>query len=257
MQPTDTSTLKNLWDRFDVKFLLCCTKYKTRYESVAPELARVGITDYIVQWDVPQTPIKDILRAHIKTNQFLSHLGPFSCCLNHYRAIKTAFELGANSCLILEDDIRFRRNLDFIRETHFLLPSDYDYAQFENVKPWEMSFQEYFSLKDKNLVNKRWRRFSNLRGGGCYALSRRAMQRMIEILELHISGKKTPLVINDYYVSQIGGINKYFCYPNVAVQAMVGDANSSVEGYWENYYHLGMRFEEYQMDGTTKPKAAQ
>lgn len=250
------SELKKLWNQFDVKFLLCCTKYKSRYESIKCELERIGISDYFVQWDVPFSPAKDILRKHIKVNQFLSKAGPFSCCLSHYKAMKTALGLGAKSCLILEDDIRFRNDLAFIKETLELLPPDFDYAQFENVKPWEMPLEEYLSLKDKNIVNKRWRRFTNLRGGGCYAMSSRGMQKIVEQIEMRLTGQKSPLVINDYYVSQVSCINKYFCFPNVAIQAIVGESNSDAEGYWENYYRLGMTFEDYHTIGTTRPKVA-
>ena len=248
--------LKRLWDRFSLKILLCCTAYKDRFKSIEPELKRVGITNYLVQWDISSSPLKDILHRIIRTDGFLRRRkGSFSCCLNHYKAIKTAYELGHPSVLILEDDIRFRKNLQFIMEVLQGLPLDYDYVQFENLKPSVMSEEEYFSLKDNNIVNKYWRRFSNLTGGGCYALSRKAMGIMLGLIEHSMIYGHPPLKINDLYVGQIKGINKYFCYPNVAVQANLGQCNSNgIEMFWNNYYKLGMKYEEYEMQGTTPPK---
>ena len=235
----------SLWNQFEIKFLLCCTKYKQRYEKIVPELARVGITDYIVQWDVPETPIKDILRRNIRVNKFLQDIGPFSCCLSHYKAIKTAQGLGVKSCLIMEDDIRFRLDIDILKATLGSLPQDYDYAQFENVKPYEMELGEYLGLKDKNIINKQWRRFVNLRGGGCYAMSKIAISRMAEAIEDRITGRKGKLKINDRYISKMYGLNKYFCFPPLAIQKGIGNSNSDVNGYLTNYELLGLKENEY------------
>ena len=239
-----------MWDKFEIKFLLCCTKYKSRYASVVKELSRVGIGDYITQWDISETPLKRILHKSITTGKHLSKIGHFSCCLSHYKAIKTAFELGCKSVLIMEDDIRFLRNLKEIEKTVMLLPDDFDYAQFEIRKPYKMPVEEYISLHMQDIVNDRWSRYSDLRGGGCYALSRRGMEKMIEAIENRIVDDSQILRINDYYVSQLTGINKYFAFPPAAVQAVIGEHNSPMANYWRFLCMMGIHFNDYFVDGT-------
>lgn len=243
------------WDIFEGKFLLCCTKYKARHDEVVKELSRVGICDYITQWDVTDTPIKRILHRSITTGKLLSKIGHFSCCLSHYKAIKTAYELGCKSVLILEDDIRFRKDLSNIEEAIGLLPKDFDYAQFEIRKPQKMPTPEFVSMHTRNVVNKRWMRYQDLRGGGCYALSRRGMEKMIQAIESDIVDSSVALKINDSYVARLSGINKYFCFPPIAVQAISGEHNSPMMGYWEFLRQMGVGFSDYETEGTCNPFA--
>ena len=238
---------------FEGKFLICCTKYKKRHDEVVKELNRVGIRDYVTQWDVSDSPIKKILHRSITTGKLLSKIGHFSCCLSHYKAIKTAHELGYKTVLILEDDIRFRKDLDNISEAIELLPQDFDYAQFEIRKPQKMPTSEFVSMHTRNIVNKRWMRYQDLRGGGCYALSRRGMEKMIQSIEAAIVDNSVPLRINDSYVAKISGINKYFCFPPVAVQAISGEHNSPMIGYWDFLRQMGVSFYDYTTEGTCNP----
>ena len=241
------------WDRFDSKFLLCCTKYKERYQPVVEELRRVGISNYITSWDIADTPLKHILHRHITTGRHLAKMGHFSCCLAHYRAIKTAFELGSKSVLIMEDDIRFRSNIEEIQETLSLMPEDYDYAQFEIRKPAAMPEEVYIALHTKNIVNPRWMRYEDLRGGGCYALSRLGMGKMIDAIERRITDDSQILKINDFYVSILTGIRKYFCFPPVAVQAIIGGHDSPMYNYWHHLSKMGVDFHDYNTEGTVNP----
>ena len=234
-----------MWDIFEFKVLLCCTKYKERYLPAINELKRVGITDYIPSWDIADTPLKRILHRNITTGRHLAKLGHFSCCLAHYRAIKTAYELGCESALIMEDDIRFRKDVEEIEKTISMLPKDYDYAQFEIRKPAAMPDEEFTHLHTKNAINARWMRYSDLRGGGCYALSRRGMAKMIDAIEQRISNANLILRINDFYVSTLSGINKYFCFPPMAVQVIVGGHDSPMTAYWSHLTNMGVKFQDY------------
>lgn len=235
----------NIWNKFDYKILLCCTKYKNRYRGARKELERVGLSDAVDFFDF-DSPLKDILHARIKCDkQLYNKIGSFSCCLAHYRAIATAYQLGVERVLIMEDDIGFHKDLRFIQECIDTLPDDFDYAQFEHVKPYNMSRDEYFSLKHQNKVSRYWRRFSNLRGGCCYALSRSGMEGMIEEIE-HCIATNIPLKINDFYCSVLPNLDKYFCYPNVAVQCVLGESNANTAKYWEDYRTDGIDIMAYE-----------
>lgn len=118
--------LFELWKKFDIRILLTYTGYN-RIGDCRKELERVGIEEYDVIYDI-DSPLKQIIHKNITTTGHLKNIGPFSCCIQHYKALKTAYTLGANSVLIMEDDIRFLKNTDMIRDILTSLPGDYDYA---------------------------------------------------------------------------------------------------------------------------------
>lgn len=201
-------------------------------------------------FDFP-TPLKDILKAGIKTTDFTGRKGPFACAIAHYSVIKSTYELGYESLLVMEDDIRFLNDISLIKKIVRLLPRDYDYAQFERAKPYEMPMSEWLSLKNETHKNTYWIPFRNMRGGGCYALRRSAMKHIIDEMErVFKSGKDGErLLPNDYYVKKANHLKRYFCYPNAAVQMPFSASNSNIAEYWNRNELDGIHFTNYNSTG--------
>lgn len=241
-----------IWDVFQRKVVLCYTGYKDRYESVRGELWRIGMRDVEYQFDFP-SPLKDILKDNINTTNFTSKIGPFSCDIAHYSAIKQTYELGYENMLLMEDDIRFLRDTELIAAIVGTLPPDYDYAQFERAKPYEMPMDKWLALKDSPHFNRYWIPFANLRGGGCYAMSREGMKHMIDEFERVFQSKTEKLQSNDFYVSRGHHLKRYFCYPSVAAQMVFSISNSDAIEYWRRNELDGLHFSEYFTDGTLYP----
>lgn len=244
----------DVWSRFQRKVVLCYTGYMDRYNSVKSDIERIGMKGVEYRFDFP-SPLKDILKDNINTTAFTGKLGPFSCDLAHYSAIKQTYEMGFESLLLMEDDIRFLKNLETIYKIVEALPEDYDYAQFERAKPYEMPMMEWLNLKNGRHVNKYWLPFTDLRGGGCYAMTRKGMKHMIDEMERVFVSKTERLQSNDYYVKNGSHLKRYFCYPSVAVQTQITKSNSDIIEYWRRNEMDGLHFVDYNTDGTFPPIA--
>ena len=244
--------MNQVWDRFNSKVVLCYTGYKERYSVLEKEFSRVGLNGVEFRWDVP-SPLKKILIDNIPTTNFTRKTGAFSCCISHYLAIKTAYEMGHENLLIIEDDIRFLEDIKLLQEIVEAIPKDYDYAQFERAKPYETLSEDWLNLKNGIHVNRYWLPFKNIRGGGCYALSRKGMEHMINEFENIFISRREKLQSNDFYVSRGEHLKRYFCYPSVAVQSYITESNSDIVEYWRRNELDGLRFSQYHMEGTYMP----
>lgn len=244
--------MASVWDRFERKIVLCYTGYKERYESIRRELKRVGMEDVVFKWDAP-TPLKEILKQHIPTTDFTKRIGPFSCCLSHYLAAKESYELGYNNVLVMEDDIRFLEDTSLIRSIVKSIPEDFDYAQFERAKPYKTPIDEWLRMKNGMHLNEFWIPFTDLRGGGCYAMSRKGMAFLIREMEKVFVEKHEKLQSNDFYIKRGDGLNRIFCYPSLAVQAWITESNSDILEYWRRNELDGLSYSQYHMEGTYMP----
>ena len=241
------------WDNFDYVGVVCYTGYKDRAESLLHELKRVGLGEKAhIHWDVP-SPFRDKLYSAVKKSPFCSRGGCFYMMVSHYNIIKTAYELGCKSVLVMEDDIRFLKDFNKVYELLSSIPLDYDHLMLDRNK---LSNQECSVFSNVGGKDTGWYQFSELGSTGCYALSRRGMKRYIELVEddvLH------GMVRNpDYYFrSGIDGrvfwdesYKRYFCYPNIAVQEIVGKEGSfsDLSDYWKNLGDAGIKQDDYNLD---------
>lgn len=232
-----------------------------RYDQLKKELKRVGVLDRVeFQWDFP-SPFKELARERTPATTFAHETAMFSIILNHYRAIKTSYLIGCEHILIMEDDIRFLNDVVKIEQAIKTLPSDYDFAMFDRMKPSDMGEDEYLALKTRqDIAEGGWKPFESLTSGGCYSLSRRAMERLIEAYEKPLGKKGEGCILrhNDYYFrkSELGqDLKMFFVYPNVAVQAIVGngESHSNLNPYWVRNKEDGIKKEDYNLEGTLSP----
>ena len=238
---------RNIWSRFDFKAACLFTGYKERSEGLKKELDRVGLGDAQLLWQYP-SPLDSVLRRQARGRNGLRQ-GFFSCGMGHYRAIKTAYELGAEHSLIMEDDVRFMKDIGLIREIVDDLPSNYDVALLDTFKPQRMSFDEWKDNSSRNKVSEHWCRFSNMRSFACYAMSRRGMARWISLWE----GGFRPngwLFICDQYMNRDrfgADMNMYYAVPNAAIQAPVGGAACSGQSgcHVDKYRQYGLDVDSY------------
>lgn len=238
------------WDRFGRKTLLTFTGYKDRVAGVMSELERIGMKGVNVQWQFPN-PFDRFLLTHLRHIPCLEKGGYMNCTMGHYAAIKTAFHLGVRNCLILEDDIRFLRNAEEISKTVNALPDDFDIALFDLVaiSMGNCGPEDVIRMRADSRVNERWMRFYNMRSMACYALSRRAMERIIWLNEAAVTEPRIgKLRICDHFLNEkymLPGMNLYCACENVAVQKKMGEANSDMDSFCQAYQGMGVDMSRY------------
>lgn len=121
----------HMWDRFDAVAVLCTTVQMHRQEGLRAELARVGLLDRVEWfWDF-DNPFMVRLANNLKLAPTIKNMGGFRMNMNHYRAAKTMLELGRKHVLILENDVRFLKDVGALASGLASMPADYDLAKLE------------------------------------------------------------------------------------------------------------------------------
>ena len=241
----------SIWDRFEYKAVICFTGYKERYTLLKKELERVGLTNVQPHWDFPN-PYHQLLLKTVPMTRYNRHRSCFNIGMNNYRAIATAYHLGYQNCLVMEDDVRFLKDIDKIEEVLSGLPDDYDLALLDNNKPCALSAEAYCNVF-KNPVAPHWFRFSNLRSTGCYAMSRRCMERYLNLFEAPANRQGVLRNPDGYFrVEYLGGdANLYVANPPIALQKIFATSHCSsmsMNEYYSLRAKLGHSMALYNID---------
>lgn len=225
------------WDRFARKTLLTFTGYIEREPPIVSELERIGMKGVHVQWQFPN-PFESVLLDNLKHERCLS-VGYMNATMGHYRAIKTAYHLGLENCLVIEDDIRFLKDVSEIDRMVSSLPDDFDVAMFDVILLGigDDGIKNYINAKKGRKVNDSWSEFDRLRSQGCYALSRRAMKRYIWLNEASVTDPKIgKLRIGDHFMDRkyMGNDMKmYFPSKHIAIQRAIGKTNTNMKDMYD------------------------
>ena len=188
------------------------------------------------------------------TGQFDDRPGWANSWFGHYRAMKTAYEFGCNSVLIMEDDCRFMHDKAKVDEIAADLPADFDFALFDHFFcQWDDNGRKEYERLRADKVTKYWSRFEyGFYSAACYLLSRRAMERLIWLHESVIDPATAyrMMRVTDYWHNKgnLGPLNLYFCTPNCAIQRNQDASSvrlsdtSGINGYYRNQ---GVEFDAY------------
>ena len=239
-----------MWDKFDYIACICFTGYRDRQRSIEVELQRVGLSGKVhFFWDFPSC-FSSILSKQVTHDSY--HQKMFPIGYNNYRAIKTAYELGHSSILVLEDDVRFLKNIEHLGEAISSIPDEFELVMLDKNFPsdeFKKFIQEHPSpLRVANKIE--WRNFVSFHSSGCYALSRAGMMKFIVAYEASASNKRV-LNNDEYFNSRVFDKEKIFAaFPNVAVQCLVGSAgcHSPLEGYWHTIEYQGGAQSMYNLE---------
>lgn len=242
--------MTRIWDKFEYKAVVCFTGYIDRYASLRNEFERVGLTNVHPHWDFPN-PYHQVLLKTVPMTRYNSHRACFKIGMNNYRAIATAFHLGCQNCLVMEDDVRFLKDIDKIVEVLSGLPDDYDLALLDNNKPCALSPEAYCNVF-KNPVAPHWFRFTNLRSTGCYSMSRRCMERYLKLFEAPAEMRGVLRNPDGYFrVECLGNdANLYVSNPPIALQKIFTTTHCSsmrMNEYYVLHEKIGAPADIYNM----------
>lgn len=222
-----------IWDRFDAAFVLSHTDLVgRRLHPLLRELDRVGLSGKVRFFLNYRTPLNDVISRGVLLSRAITRTSHVDCTMGHYRMVKTAYELGYEHVLFLEDDLRFLHDVGRLRDIVSALPDNYDLAKFN----WVVKGVSEESVR-ASMVNGFWADISRFhaKSTGAYALSRRGMEKRIRSVERALEpasgGNRTTLRIADHYdmpevydpdFVHVG------CCPLAAIQFDMGDRLCSV-----------------------------
>lgn len=169
----------------------------------------------------------------------------YDCARNHYTIIKTAYDLGYEHILVMEDDIRFLKDANIFNMYLKKIPNDYDVLQFgaftmePDIEKYLLDDELWFEHEDVPAWNT-----------SMYALSRRGMIYYLGCMDTLFRQADVPLYIAPL---QKGLIHAYLCKTPLVIQAgnkyihsdIRDDKNDTIDYYSENVYEKYINKDDY------------
>lgn len=178
------------WSRFDKRVLLTCDRYGDRRPGALAELARVG------------------LDADELTNPYVPTWGLFSAHESAYRAFLSS---GKRRLLVIEDDVRFLKDLERLQRLVNSLPDDADEARL----CWGGARGDAARAKGG------WARVESNRGTlymtACYSLTRRAAEESLALFDDVREGRREFRNIDLQAPWRAPAHHIYVCSPPAAI----------------------------------------
>ncbi len=201
-------------------FAVCFTGKRERAQYLLEETSRMGINGVNVIWSYPSPYRKFILSRIPHIKDLDQHPGAWGATIGQYRAVKTAYELGMEHALFMEDDCRFLKDRGKVLEALSNVPVD-----------WDLLMLDHFVDESVADCNGYWKGCGRTFSTACYIANRKAMERLILMYESPVSGKyRHPVMRNcDHWsnTKYIGGDVRIYCaYPNLAIQCNCGDTTN-------------------------------
>lgn len=224
------------WNRFDRIYVQCFTEYaSTRQAPLAAELARVGISGAELHWGCPN-PFEQYMCQQLKYYK-PDNPGGFQCLFGHYQILKTAYALGYERILVLEDDVRFLTDRAKLDGIVLSLPHDYDVAKFE----WSPAGGSVREIAYRRQPGTDWVDGTDVDtyGAAATAYSRRGMRAVIESVEALVTAGEQLRNIDDLgSKAPFFGFKRYLCAPVAAIQsAAFPSLFPGPRAYWDFLAH--------------------
>lgn len=239
------------WSRhFDAVFCLAHLQNTLRLRLIKSELERIGLLkSKVFQFEYTfQSKYCDILYAVLARNGLCRKIlrpKSLNATLGHYSCIKKSAALGYDRILIIEDDMRFLKDLDAIKTQLKDIPSNADVVLFDKFVPRNADWNE---ILEKNKVNRSFVSFEHMGSTGCCMLSKKAVLKFSELYD-------QMLYPSDEYTSELvqaPEFMKYASIKNMACQATFSRANNiltagNTDDLHNAYRRCGLDYSEYQM----------
>lgn len=160
-------------------YVLTCKKYPKRRESIRREMDRLGIR-YEEQYD-NESFMPKVGQIHKRLNR---------CHLAKYLALKRFLETAAERLTIIEDDVRFLRNLQEVSDAIRTIPSDFGACRLSWApspyirKEMEEASPMNVALIDKNMSKEGsfWVKCPWASTDGCTIITRSVAERFMKHL---------------------------------------------------------------------------
>lgn len=175
---------------FDKCYCIHLSEFNERYNHIKNEFKRIGIEDQVEIWwtckrNISQQIGDYLTSLHTEWYDELKKKNPrmygiiFENAYDHYSIIKTAYDRGLESILIMEDDIKFIKDINKIEYIFSNIPDDYTIIKFHSsMNFYNDDFNNFhYILNDSNY------KYSSM----CYAMSRQGMKLYLDCCEVIFS----------------------------------------------------------------------
>lgn len=140
------------------------------------------------------------------------------CAMEHYRIIKKAYESGLKNIFVMEDDIAFIKDIDYMKRCLDNTPDNWDILMMSSYIGLRTD-KDIDLLKESESVNDYW--FVPFWPGwctACYALSRKGMQYYLKSQDKFFQVADMPLYNALYFKDNKKLVNTYFTKKPLAIQ---------------------------------------
>lgn len=253
---SNNKLLDTLKEKFDIIYVLSLVNRNDRREMMERQFDAMGLprpdtTPFIRYYYATPFPFNNIIaEAFVKSNVgMFTKPNEYDCSRNHYAMVKICQGLGYKHCLIMEDDLLFRKNTDEIIEYLNNIPSDYDIIQFGGFTA-DKKIHDYIKNPSENAY---WTKHKDVGvwNASMYALSRKGMSYYLTFMDKIkfwvADGPTYKAPLNDSI------INTYLSTQPIVIQAdkdvvasdIRDEKNDSIDYNTQNEYERDINKNEY------------
>lgn len=170
---------------FDKIYFLVYTEDAQRVSNVNDQIQKLGLTSnqYIINNTVSFPYSYDCGKYLLNTDYERlgwiifrnSFAGVFNCVMEHYKMIRSAYNLGYEKILICEDDINFIDNNKYIEDTFNQLPDKFGIVKF--------FYTDYRRTSKGFGLRKITGYLDGIKSTACYAIDRDGMEAYMKSFE--------------------------------------------------------------------------
>lgn len=209
---------------FDAVYCLSLADNIEKRAVMTKEFKRIGIPTSLIHWKIT---VRNNFYKYIWNNPtfptkrwWLTVEGALNCTMGHYEIMKECLVMGYESVLIVEDDVRFLKDLKTLKGIIENIPVN-DILLLDKSIPLS---KEAYKEAVKKSSSKLFMDYSDVKlwGTGCLSLSSRAMKVMTGSLEQMWEpiDNKTNRVNNNGVVVNEDGLVRVASITNACVQDM-------------------------------------
>jgi len=245
-----TSLLTSLWEqKFDKIYVLSYVPYMScRYNNMINEFKRVGVYQAKNFEIVYTTDLKfyhDLYNYQKpKLHKTLKSVGIYKASLEHYRLIKTSYDLNYNRICIFEDDIKFLKNLTNLYNTLNTLPN-YDICLGDSMFGKTIkTANERLRLSQEAKINDYWadtQNFIPVWMASCYMLNRKGMEYVY-------TSQEKNLRVPDHYTYNGGNLRRAFAIKNMCIQQDSPDSLTGALIFFNRYRKQQIEPNDYNIN---------
>lgn len=163
---------------FDKIYFLTFVEDPTRVENVSKQIKKLNLesAQYVINYTT-RFPYSELCGRLLLGNDYErlgwiqfknSFAGVFNCVTEHYKMIRSAYNIGYEKILICEDDINFIDNIYYIKETFENLPDKFGIVKFYYTD-YKRTSKEFGLRKCSGYLD-------GVKSTLCYALDRDGME---------------------------------------------------------------------------------
>lgn len=220
--------LSKYFDKVYILTYIGC--YKDKLPNIKKQFEDLFVNEFdsnfvSIKYSFNSSLFRDLYTYYLGKNINLINLNDHSLNITmwHYLIIKEAYEFGYEHILILEDDINFLKNTNYIIDVLNNLPKNYDICQlhkgFFYTKSIDFKYVKYnnYYLDYNNQFDNNFYDCVIPISSACNCFSNIGMKKFLNIFEnIETDNSNIPLVCDTYYV-KLRDINYYICLSDLCI----------------------------------------